>query len=177
MSGNGSSSDGEIERWLQLSKVPDPRAASDYAQRAVELQPDDPRVIETVQHNVLQKLNRDSFVAFLAETDKTYIVTLRNARPIAIPKAREQPEIFPSPERTDGERAVGMVWWMVLGLIPSGIGALILSPFVMRRGLRILNRKSDPREERLAWLSVMLAAGFGLVGAFFALLLGIHLAG
>jgi hypothetical protein len=166
-----------VEAWIEISRqAQDPDAALEYAQRAANLRPDDPRVHESVQRSVIGTLDHDPFVAFLAETEKTYIVTLRSPRPIVVPKGRMQPEVFPTAQPTRGERALGMVWWMALGLLPAGIGALILSPFVVRRGVDVLKGQvSDNREKRLAILTIFLAFGIGALGGLFTSLLLLHM--
>ncbi len=154
------------ERWLQIIRsTRDPDEALEFAQRAVDLQPDNPRVHASLLRIVGEQLKRDPFVAFLAETDKHYVITFRNSRPIVVPKARTNRELFPPIQRTEGERVLGMVWWVVLGLVPAGIGAIILSPWVVRRALRVINdRQAEPRDQRLAWLALFLAAGLVQLG-------------
>src|SRR5260370_14221855 len=94
-----------LEEWLELAdRAPDPHTALDYAQRAVDLRPDDPRVQASVQRNMLKRLGRDAFVVYMAETDRHYVVTLRNSRPVAVSKARGQPEVFPRPRPTPTDR-------------------------------------------------------------------------
>lgn len=162
----------EGEHWLQLShQAHEPQAVLEYAQHAVAALPDDPRTQASVQCSVLEALNRDAFAAFLAETDKTYVITFRQSRPIVVPKARAQPEIFPPTQPTAGEQALGMVGWMALGLLPVGLGALILCPVVLHRALGVLQRRGTPaRERRLGWLAVMLASGLGWLGLLFTTL-------
>lgn len=167
----------DVEKLLKASRTAqDPQIALEYAQRAADALPDDPQVQESVQRSVFSSLGQDAFVAFLAETDKHYVITFRNSRPVVIPKARTQPEIFPTARETAGERALGMFWWLLLGLLPAGIGALILSPLTAGRAIDILGRKDmDAREKRLAWVAVFLAGLLGLLGMIFTLLLILHL--
>lgn len=169
----------EIDALLKAcSAAPDNDTALEYAQRAADALPDDPQVQESVQRSVFARLNQDAFVAFLAETHKHYVITFRNSRPVVIPKSRTQPEIFPVVKHTEGERSVGMLWWLILGLIPAGIGTLILSPLVMGHALEVILRPGlDAREKRLAWVAVFLTVVLGLLGMFFALLLVLHLIG
>lgn len=71
-----------------------------------------------------------------------------------------------------------MIKWVVLGLVPAGVGALVMSPLVVRRALRVFGQRgSRAREQRLAWLAAMLALGLGFVGALFTLLLALHVIG
>ncbi len=56
------------------------------------------------------------FSLFLAETDKQYVIKFRNSWPFSVPKARGLQELYPPRKRTDGERALSMMWWLILGL-------------------------------------------------------------
>jgi len=169
----------EVESLLKASlEAHDQHTALEYAQRAADALPDDPQVQESVQRSVFTRLNQDAFVAFLAETEKHYVISFRNSRPVVVPKARTQPEIFPDPKRTEGERLLSMLWWMLLGLVPLGVGALVLSPLTAGRAIDILWRAdTGPREKRLAWIAILLAVVFGVLGMVFALLLVLHIIG
>ena len=166
----------EVDKLLKASlEAPDDETALEYAQRAADALPDDPQVQESVQHSVFTRLDQDAFVAFLAETHKHYVITFRNSRPVVIPKARTQPEIFPSAKQTEGERLLGKFWWLILGLVPAGIGALFLSPLILGHAVDILWRGGvDAREKRLAWVAILFASLFGFLGMFFTLLLVLH---
>ncbi len=129
----------------QARTAPDSDAALEYVQQAVDLLPDDPRVQASAQLRVFEKLNRDAFLAFLAETDKQYVIKFRNSRPFSVPKARGPQELYPPIKRNDGERALGMMWWLILGLIPAGLGAVILSP------LRRRSRRRRPAAQLRGW--------------------------
>jgi len=160
----------------QARTARDGDAAMEYVQSAVDLGPDDPRVQSSVQLSVFSKLSADAFVAFLAETGNRYVITFRNSRPFTVPKARNEPEPYPPARRTDAERALGMMWWMIIGLIPAGLGAVILSPFAISRAIRSLQRDyPDPRQHRTAWIAIFVALGLGLLGIFFGALLLLHL--
>ena len=167
------------DRLVEIMRgMRDPEDALDFAQRAVRMQPDDPRVQASLLRAVEEQLKRDPFVAFLAETEDHYVITFRHSRPIVVPKARTNREVFPPLQRTEGERVLGMVWWVALGLVPVGVGAIISSPLVVRRALRVINRHGTaPRDQRLAWVALLLAAALGCVGDLFVLLLVIHLVG
>ncbi len=169
----------ELDDWLQQSEqAADTYTALEYAQRAVGEHPDDPRVHQSIQRHVLTTLNQDAFVAFLAETDQNYVISFRHSRPVMVPKVRSKAEVFPTSDRTPGEKALGQVWWVVLGLVPLGLGALILAPMVLQSGWRALNaRQADGREQRLGWLTIFLTLNLAGLGAFFTLLLILHLIG
>ena len=145
-------------------------------ERGWDLSPDDPHVQESLQFHMFEILESDAFLAFLAETDKHYMITFRNSRPFAVPKGHELREIFPPPRYSDGRRALGLIWWMLLGLIPAGLGAVILTPITVRRAMKVLDHNHrNMQERRMAWIALILAAGLGLLGLFLTGLLVIHL--
>ncbi len=165
-----------VETLLHQARTArDGDAAMEYVQRAVDLGPDDPRVQSSVQLSVFRKLGADAFVAFLAETANRYVITFRNSRPFTVPKARSEPEPYPPIRRTEAERALKMMWWLILGLIPAGLGAVILSPLAIAHGIRALQHDyRDPRQHRMAWVAILLALGLGVLGLFFGALLLLH---
>src|SRR5690349_58341 len=111
-----------VEALIQVSRATkNPMVALEYAQRAADVLPDHPEVQESVQRSVFSRLDHDAFVAFVAESDKHYVIRFRNSRPIVVPKARLHQELFPSLKRPEGERVLGMIWWVILGLVPAGI--------------------------------------------------------
>ncbi len=172
-------SEPDIEHLLEAShESPDPDAALEYSQRAAGLSPDDPAVQEHLQTVVFDKLKDDAYVAFLAETDKHYVVSFRGSRPLVVPKARAAVEPFPYREQSEGERTFGLLRWVMLGLIPVGIGALILSPLVIGRALGVLcHRRASARDKKLAWLAILVAGLAGGLGMIFSLALALHVLG
>ena len=162
------------DAWLRLSYLAqDPRMALEYIQRAVDLRPNDPNIQGGLRYVVFKRLKDDPFVEFLAETDKNYVVTLRNSRPVVIPKVRNRSEVYPPPRLSESERVARMVGWMMLGLIPAGLGAFVLAPVVIRRAFGLLRARGIPaRDQRVALLTLVLASGVGLIGeVLFGLLL------
>lgn len=166
----------QLETLLHQARTArDSDQALEYMQRAVDMLPDDPRVQSNVQLTMFDKLSRDAFLAFLAETDRRYVITFRDSRPFSVPKARNEPEPYPPAHRTEAERALRMMWWMILGLIPAGLVTLILSPLALRHGIRALKRDyRDPQQHRMAWAGIFMALFLGTLAAFFAALLVLH---
>lgn len=162
------------DAWLKLSyAAQDPRLALEYVQRAVDLKPDDLAIQAGLCYILFTRLKDDPYVEFLAETDKNYVVTVRNSRPVVIPKSRANSEIYPPPRLTDAERVAQLVGWMALGLVPAGLGAFVLAPVVIRRAWGLLRKGELPvRDRRIALVSLALASCIGLAGeVLFGLLL------
>ncbi len=162
------------DAWLRLSYATlDPYQALDYVQRAVELRPNDPNIQSGLRYILFNRFKHDPYVEFLAETDRDYVITLRGSRPVVVPKRRKRSEIFPPAKLSEGQRTAGMLGWMALGLIAAGAGALVLAPVVIRRAYRLLNTRGiEAVEQRRALLTLVFAAGLGLLGeAIFALFL------
>jgi hypothetical protein len=168
---------GRLEMLLHQARTArSSEEALEYVQRAVDMVPNDPRVQSTVQLRLFDKLSQDAFLGFLAETGNRYVVEFRDSRPFSVPKARGEPEPYPPTRRTEAERAMTMMWWMLLGLIPAGLGAIILSPIALRHGVRSLQTEyRDPSQHRLAWMAIIVALALGILGVFFAALLLLHL--
>jgi hypothetical protein len=165
-----------LETLLHEARIaPNSDVALEYIQRAVDLQPHDPRVLTGVQLSIFDKLRSDPFLAYLAEADGRYVIRFRNSRPFAVPTARNEQEYYPPPRRTDSEKAMTMMWWMIFGLLPAGLGAIILSPFAIRRGIVGLQKDSqDPRQHRMAWVAIFMALLLGTLGVLFGALLLLH---
>ncbi len=170
---------GRLEMLLHQARTArSPEEALEYVQRAVDMLPNDPRVQSAVQLRMFDKLSHDAFLGFLAETANRYVVEFRDSRPFSVPKARAEPEPYPPVRRTEAEKALRMMWWMILGLIPAGLGAIVLTPFALRHGIRSLQNTAesrDPRQHRLAWMGILVALALGVLGVFFAALLLLHL--
>lgn len=166
-----------LEQWLDLAaRAPDPHTALDFAQRAIDLRPDDPRAQASVLRCVVQRLGQDAFVAYMAETSQKYVVSFRNSRPLAVPKTRAQPEDFPPAHLTSTDKLWRLIGFMVLGLLPAGLGALFVSPFVLSPAVAILtNDHADPREQRSAWLALFLGSLIGVVGLLLVFVLVLHI--
>jgi len=168
-----------VDEWLRLAdQAPDAHTALDYAQRAADARPNDPRVQASLQRGILARLGQDAFVAYMAETGNSYVVSLRNSRPVEVPKTRAQPEAYPPAKPAPVQRVWKLVGLMLLGLIPAGLGALALSPLAVTRAAGIAaDPQADPRERRSAWLALVAGTGLGLVGALLALVLLLHIIG
>lgn len=157
---------------------PDPDAAFEHSQRAADLLPDDPNVQAHLQSLVFQRLRGDATIAFLAETERHYIVTFRKSRPVVVPKGRASAAAFPARTASEGERIFGWLRWVAIGLVPAGIGALVLSPIVIGAAIGVLGRRrASPRDRRLALVTILLAGLLGLLGMVFSLALALHVVG
>jgi len=169
----------DVEELIQVSRgAQDPHVALEYAQRAADSHPDHPQVQESLQRSIFMRLNQDAFVAFVAESTQDYVIRFRNSRPVMVPKTRTHEELFPSLKQTEGEKVLGMIWWILLGLVPAGVVALFLSPLVVYRALYVLTQRGmDRRDRRMAFITILLAGLLGLLGAFFTFLLVLHLIG
>lgn len=166
-----------LEAWLWLSSVSEDNAkALERLQHAAQLAPHDPRVQYALQRAMLHVLERDAFIAYLSESSETYTIALRSVQPIVVSKARGLPEVFPLPSLTEGQQVLRLVSWMVVGLIPAGLGTVLMLPYMLWRSLRLLlARGLDPVEGRRAQLAVSLTLGLGLASGLLCALLLLHL--
>jgi tetratricopeptide (TPR) repeat protein len=166
----------QLDAWLWLASVTaDENTTLQCLQRAVELAPDDQRVQQAMQRVLLGTLERDAFIAYLIESDKTYTITLRNPSRVVIPKARAVSKAFPPPHLSEGERIQHLLPWMVLGLFTLGIVTLLLLPYVLWRSVRVLNTSQfDPIERHRAQVAVLASLTLGVIGVALLGLLLLH---
>ncbi len=166
----------QLDAWLWLASVTgDENTTLQCLQRAVELAPDDQRVQQALQRVLLGTLERDAFIAYLVESDKTYTITLRHPSRVVVPKARAVSEVFPPPHLTDGERIQRLLIWMILGLFTLGVATLLLLPYVLWRSIRVLGTSQlDPIEQHRAQVAVFAALILGIIGMALLGLLLLH---
>jgi hypothetical protein len=146
-------------------------------QRAIEAGPDDARIQSAAQDLLLKTLKQDAFLGYLSETDKTYTVSL-SSQAIDIPKARARYDTYPPTGWSESQRLVRLVLWMTLGLLPLGIGTLLILPYALWRSIRLLSsRDLDPVERRRGLVALLIVLCLGILGlGLFGLLL-LHLTG
>lgn len=169
----------ELEKNLRLiSETRDLREALGYVQRAVELAPDDPRVRQSLYGMLLALTDRDPFVAYVMEDENSYVIKFRNSRPFVVPKGRGNIDVFPRVARTEGERILRMLRWSLLGLIPGGLGAILLLPVFYLWSCKLLIAPGIPDQDRhLAIVALYLSSAFAFLGAVLFGLLLLHWVG
>jgi hypothetical protein len=144
-------------------------------QRAAQAAPDDPRVVDAVRRLMLNVLERDAFIDYLAEDERRYVVSARAADVLTVPKLREAQDPFPPKKSTKGQRLLRLCLWMLAGLLPAGMLTLALWPIVSRRALRLAHSHPDSSiEARRAILALRLALALGVVAVVLAGLLFLH---
>lgn len=126
---------------------------------------------------LLKQTEKDPFVAFVSETEENYVVKFRESDPVIVAKGYPSREIFPPATQTPGERVMGMITWMAFGLVPAGVGALVLCPFVLRDAINVALHASSRRERRLAFFAGLASLFLGIIGDIFAVLLILHMLG
>lgn len=167
-----------IEYSLEPAReTTDNAAGLQSLQRAVESLPEDPRVQTAAQDSLLKALKQDAFLSYLSETDKTYTVSLQS-RVVDIPKVRASFDIYPPIRLYESQRLFRLVLWMTVGLVPLGVGTLLVLPLALWRSIRLLRvRDLDPIERRRGQAALVTIMCLGIVGmGLFGLLL-LHLTG
>lgn len=118
-----------------------------------------------------------SYLKYIAEDDRTYIVRTRSKSMLEVLKRRSSrapyPEVKPGPLRP----AYRLLTLSVIGLALSGLGALLLAPFAIAASLRVQKGSLSPSDQARARLVVILAGLIMVLGAGLAYLFWLHLRG
>lgn len=122
-------------------------------------------------------LERDPFLAYLEETDDLYRVRNHADLILTIPKDRAVPERFPPRRPALIQSTYRRLVWATVGLILSGIGALVLAPLAAWRALQALGRPLSRADRARARIAFFLAALLFVLGLLLSSLFWLHLAG
>ncbi len=120
-------------------------------------------------------LRKDPFLIYQGETNSSYqITTLEDFRFIH-PKDRAISAPFPPPAWSPGQSAQRWLGWAALGLIPAGLGTLVLAPVAMRAAFNLIQRSEHSVERRRAWVVLCGAAALWLIALVLVFILILHL--
>lgn len=163
-----------IELWLLQAAVASSRAERlAIISQALELNPDHSLAQRALYHTLNEQLEADPFLAYEGEDDALYrIVTADNVR-VAVPKRRTPPAPFPPLERRPLDRAWRYLGLALVGLLPAGLGAVVLAPLALLAALRTLPSLATERYERR--LVIFLSFALWVVGLLLAALFALHL--
>ena len=143
--------------------------------------PGDPLVREQIYEEVKEVVDRDPFLEYHAESTSAYRVIDRHQQVLIVPKERARPEPYPVQRPEPIRQAYRFLLYAALGLVLSGLGAVIFAPVAVLHAIHALNAPQQGEENRanrvrarvVISLSVLLFAA-GLVLAY---LLWIHIRG
>jgi hypothetical protein len=117
-----------------------------------------------------QMLERDGFLAYVAETDAFYNIRTGTGLPLTVPKERAQAEPFPPRRPAALQRAYRWLGLGFLALPLAGIGTVLFAPLAGLEALRSFSEtksRADRARARvvlaMAFLELAVALGLGAI--------------
>ncbi len=136
--------------------------------RLAQLNPRDGAARQQLYAAMHALLREDAFLAYRGETRTFYEIETCDGLGFTHPKNRALVPPYPSHDISPAHKAQRWLAWSALGLIPAGLGAVLLAPIAIAAGLRALAQPVSPSERRRAW--IIIAAATGLWGIAVALI-------
>jgi hypothetical protein len=167
----------DAEAWLwRAATAESPEARMAYLSRALELDPDHPAARRAMYDGLQSQLQQDAFLAYLNETAELYQVETAGELTLLVPKNRAIPEPYPPPPGTVRPLATAyrLLVLATIGLLPAGLGALILAPAAAASALRIWRQPSVGAVRARARVVFCLALAVWLAAVLMVFLLVLH---
>jgi hypothetical protein len=126
---------------------------------------------ETMQ----QLLRKDAFLAYQGETDVIYKIRTLSEFQFIHPKDRAMAELFPPKAPPPARPAIHWLGWSVVGLIPAGLGTLVMAPLAMIEAIKLLRQPVELIDRRRAWVVISCAIVLWLIALILFFILTLHL--
>jgi hypothetical protein len=137
------------------------------------------RLVESEQAISSRKLPEEigSYLKYVAEDDRTYLVRSRSRRMLEVLKRRSSRAAYPPAQPGPLQPAFRWLTLAAAGLALSGLGALLLAPFAIAASLRAQKGQLSPADQARARLVVILAGLIMAFGAGLTYLFWLHVRG
>jgi hypothetical protein len=122
-----------------------------------------------------QLLRKDAFLAYQGETDIIYKIRTLAEFQFIHPKDRAMAKQFPPQNAPPARSAINWLGWSVVGLIPAGLGTLIMAPLAMIAATQLLRQPAESIDRRRAWIVIGGAIVLWLIALVFIFILTLHL--
>ena len=143
--------------------------------QVLELNPENTEARQTLYEIMQQILRKDAFLAYEGETDVIYKVRTFEEFQFIHPKDRAMAELFPPQNSPPARTAIHWLGWAVVGLIPAGLGTLIIAPLAMIAAIKLLGQQVELIDRRRAWVVIGGAIVLWLIALVFFFILTLHL--
>jgi hypothetical protein len=139
------------------------------------LNPNNIAARRTLYETMQQLLRKDAFLAYQGETDVIYKIRTIAEFQFIHPKDRATAELFPPQNSPPARAAIHWLGWAVVGLIPAGVGTLILAPIALIAAIKLLRQPVELIDRRRAWVVISGAIVLWLIALVFFFILTLHL--
>jgi len=143
--------------------------------QVLELNPENIVARQALYETMQQLLRKDAFLAYQSETDVIYKIRTLAEFQFIHPKDRAMAELFPPQSSPPARSAINWLGWSVVGLIPAGLGTLIIAPLAMISAIKLLRQPVELIDRRRAWIVISGAIVLWLIALVFFFILILHL--
>lgn len=143
--------------------------------QVLESNPENIIARQTLYETMQQLLRKDAFLGYQGETDVIYKIRTLDEFQFIHPKDRAMAELFPPQNVPPARSAINWMGWAVVGLIPAGLGTLIIAPLAMIAAIKLLSQKVESIDRRRAWIVIIGAIVLWLIALVFIFILTLHL--
>jgi hypothetical protein len=139
------------------------------------LNPEDSVARQALYETMQKILRKDAFLAYLSETNTFYTISTPTDFQFIHPKDRAIPEQFPHKEFVPSQSAISWLGWSIIGLIPAGVGTMVIAPLAMVAAIKLLRQQVPLIDHRRAWIVLGAAIVLWLFGLAFFIILILHM--
>lgn len=165
-----------VDAWLERAATAHTTEGKLVAlSRALERDPHNQRARLAMVDTLRRHLRDDSFLAYVGETDAAYRVDTAGGQRIVVPKRRAHPKSHPPTEPTALRPTSRWLFLALLGLLPSGLGALLFAPIALFSALRLRPSALNHEDQRRRRVFIAAALAIWALGLLLGLLVLIHL--
>ena len=143
--------------------------------QALELNPENTVARQALYETMQQLLRKDAFLAYQGETNIIYKIRTLGEFQFIHPKDRAMADLFPPQDIPPARSALHWLGWSVIGLIPAGLGTVIIAPLAVISAVKLLRQPVDPIDRRRAWVVIGAASVLWLIALVFFFILTLHL--
>jgi hypothetical protein len=143
--------------------------------QALESNPENVAARQKLYETMQQLLRKDAFLAYQGETDVLYEICTLEEHKFVHPKDRARVETFPPQNTPPARTAINWLGWSVVGLIPSGLGTLVIAPLAIIAATKLLGQQVELIDRRRAWVVIGVAIVLWLIALVFFFILILHL--
>ena len=164
------------EAWIRRAEAArDMQEKITSLTRALELNPANGLARRALHACLQELLVRDASLEYLGETNTSYRVRTPTGFEFIHPKDRVSSGPEPPPGRTPRDSVYRWLKWSLLGLIPVGLGTLLLAPVTTIQAITELQHPLDQSNRRRMWIAILLSMLLWLVALALGAILALHL--
>ena len=143
--------------------------------QVLESNPENVVARQELYETMQQLLHKDAFLAYQGETDVIYKICTLSEFQFIHPKDRAMAELFPPQNFSPARTAIHWLGWAVVGLIPAGLGTLIIAPLAVIAAVKLLRQPVELIDRRRAWVVIGGSIVLWLIALVFIFILALHL--